>query len=233
MVNNKQKTATSVRRVMYMIEDGVDPSSILMFSFTKKAANEIKERLEASLGEVARQVTTSTFHSFCARFLRQHIQTLGLETNFTIYDEDDKASLMHTIAKETNMVDFDLKTMINVVSRYKDDYMTPRQAMEAAADSNQFEQVNAEFYSTYQRRLMANNAVDFDDLLFYTVYILQHSETAKAQIHNKYRYYIADENQDSSYIDSLFIQEIVDPRFNNVLLCGDTDQSKPYCSINE
>lgn len=208
-----------------MIEDGVAPSSILMFSFTKKAANEIKERLEASLGGVARQVTTSTFHSFCARFLRQHIQALGLENNFTIYDEDDKFSLMNTIAKEANILDFDVKTMSNTVSRYKDNYMTPRQAMEAAVNGNQFEQMNAEFYSMYQRRLMANNAVDFDDLLFYTVYILQHSKTAKAQIHNKYRYYIADENQDSSYIDSLFIQEIVDPRFNNVLLCGDTDQA--------
>lgn len=220
------KTRVSVARVAYMIEDGVDPSSILMFSFTKKAANEIKERLEKEIGVVAKQVTTSTFHSFCSKFLRKYIQIIGLQQNFSIYDDEDKNKVISEIIKKFNYTDGDdVRTWSNRISRYKDQYIIPKQAIENAEREYDYrERQYAEFYSEYQKMLMKSNALDFDDLLLYTVYILQHNASVKSNIHMKYKYCIADENQDSSYVDSLFIKEIVSDE-KNIALLGDTDQA--------
>ena len=129
------KTALSVARAAYMIEDGVSPSSILMFSFTKKAANEIRERLEKKIGVVAKQITTCTFHSFCSRFLRKYIQTIGLKQNFSIYDDEDKQKVIKEVMNKFNNADeIDLYTWSNTISRYKDQYLTPKQAMAQAVE---------------------------------------------------------------------------------------------------
>ena len=220
------KTALSVARAAYMIEDGVSPSSILMFSFTKKAANEIRERLEKKIGVVAKQITTCTFHSFCSRFLRKYIQTIGLKQNFSIYDDEDKQKVIKEVMNKFNNADeIDLYTWSNTISRYKDQYLTPKQAMaQAVEEYDERGKRSAEFYAEYQKTLMRSNALDFDDLLLYTVYILQHNDSIKENLHRKYRYCIADENQDSSYIDSLFIKEIVSKE-KNIALLGDTDQA--------
>lgn len=222
------KTKTLVLKTAYMIEDGVDPSSILLFSFTRKAANEIKERLVATIGPIAEQVTASTFHSFCARNLRAFSDLIGYDKTFSIYDDEEKHSALKDVllSMQISQEDIDISNIAYNISRYKGQYKTPSQAREALpSNPTDYDLMITDVYEQYQRLLAANNAMDFDDLLFYMTWILEHNENARNIMHNRFKYICCDENQDSSYLDSKFIEFMVNEETNNICLLGDSDQA--------
>ena len=211
-----------------MIEDGVEPSSILLFSFTRKAANEIKERLIATIGSIAEQVTASTFHSFCARNLRTFADLIGYDKTFSIYDDEEKCSTLRDVflSMQISQEDVDISNIVYNISRYKGQYKTPFQARESLpSNPTDYDLMVVDIYEQYQRLLAANNAMDFDDLLFYMTWILEHNENARNIMHSRFKYISCDENQDSSYLDSKFIEFMVNEDTNNICLLGDSDQA--------
>lgn len=222
------KTKTLVLKTAYMIEDGVEPSSILLFSFTRKAANEIKERLIATIGSIAEQVTASTFHSFCARNLRTFADLIGYDKTFSIYDDEEKCSTLRDVflSMQISQEDVDISNIVYNISRYKGQYKTPFQARESLpSNPTDYDLMVVDIYEQYQRLLAANNAMDFDDLLFYMTWILEHNENARNIMHSRFKYISCDENQDSSYLDSKFIEFMVNEDTNNICLLGDSDQA--------
>lgn len=216
------KTKTVVSRAAYMIEDGVKASSILLFTFTRKAAGEIKERIENLIGDAACGVTVSTYHSFCARQLRRFYNYIGLEKSFTIYDDEDKKKILQAIAKTLN-TETKITVFATAISRYKDKFINPRQAKENA--ENSYDEENAEVYEIYQKNLRLNNAVDFDDLIFYMVKILEDYPIVRKEIHHKWQYITADEAQDSSVVDAKLIFLLMNEHTQNLCLVGDADQA--------
>lgn len=222
------KTKLLVAKTAYMIEDGVDPASILLFSFTKKAANEIKERLTSAIGQNADAVTTSTFHSFCARNLRAVCDLIGYNRNFSIYDDEDKNYMILNAYKALQITDedFPVRDISNRISRFKDKYMTPNKARaELDKNSNELDEIAVSVYEEYQRLMKIANAMDFDDLLFNMTTILEQNKNVRDLMHRKFKYISCDENQDSSYLDSKFVEYMVNPETRNICLLGDVDQS--------
>ena len=228
------KTKTVVSRAAYMIADGVDASSILLFSFTRKAANEIKERIMAMVGEEASPVMVSTYHSFCARQLRLYHKYIGLSRRFTIIDSEDKTSMLRDIMKQLNLeTDITVSQIGSKISGFKDKYLTPEQAKvflqqqiaEGKRKSTPNDDMIIAIYYRYQQSLKDSNAVDFDDLIFYMVYILENFPNVKQQIQNKWKYITADEVQDSSIVDSRLIFNLMNMSTKNLCLVGDSDQA--------
>ena len=218
------KTATIVRRTAYMIESGVPASSILLFSFTKKAANEIKERIVSFIGEKAVGITVSTYHSFCARQLRQLCRYVKYNNHFSIIDDDDRKKLIDKILYNCNSKT-QAQVIMSSISRMKEHHWTPSQAARHMdCDRDDIREILL-CYEKYQQALRRNNVMDFDDLLFYMVTILHDNEIVRHQIHNRYRYIIADECQDSSVIDTMLIFLLADPKTMNLCLVGDSDQA--------
>ena len=209
-----------------MIEDGVPASSILLFSFTKKAANEIKERVMKAIGDKACGVTVSTYHSFCARQLRKYCQYVGYKENFTIIDDDDQKKLLDKILEDMHS-NTKSKDILPRISHLKEHHWTPKQAaMHIGDEPDEAELLIA--YERYQQMLRKNNVMDFDDLLFHMVTILEQNELVRHQVHNRYQYVVADECQDSSIIDTKLILLLMNPKTKNLCLVGDSDQAKPY-----
>lgn len=139
-----------------MIENGISPSKILLFTFTKKAANEIKERIRAEIGNEANYLTIGTYHSVCCRILRRYARHLGHNQNFSIYDDDDKMSVIKDIAGK----DEDQKIIAYKIADYKKKFLTPSQAINIAETNR--EKKYAHFYELYQQTLMKQNCLDFD-----------------------------------------------------------------------
>lgn len=218
------KTRTLVQRAAYMIEDGVPASSILLFSFTKKAANEIAERIKATIGDKANGITVSTYHSFCARKLRSYSRYVGYESNFTIIDADDQEKIVDKICKDNELKEKPGK-FIYAISKFKERHLTPQQAATKIDEKNSFAKLTVSVYSEYQKRLKKSNAMDFDDLLFNMVTVLEKSEIVRNRIHHQYKYVVADECQDSSDIDTKFLFLLMDPKTHNLCLIGDSDQA--------
>lgn len=224
VANNNLKTRMLVQRAAYMIEDGVPASSILLFSFTKKAANEIAERIEKTIGDKARGITVSTYHSFCARQLRFYARYVGYETNYTIIDSDDKDRILDKLCKEE---DIKIKPVVfaSAISKFKERHLTPKQAAARTDDSEAGTMKVISMYEKYQKYLKKNNAMDFDDLLFNMVTILEQNEIVRSRIQKRYKYIVADECQDSSDIDTKFLFLLMDPETHNLCLIGDSDQA--------
>lgn len=218
------KTFCVVSRVAYMIEDGVDPKSILLFTFTKKGANEIKERVTKHMGTRAKNITVGTYHSFCGRLLRKYVHVLKIwKSNFSIYDADDSLSVITKIIKEDDELSKSIKpeTASNRISRWKDDLMSAQDAISTSKEN--YEKLCARIYDAYSRELRAQNAMDFDDLIFYMVKILEEYPDIKEKINKRYRFLIADESQDSSPRDLRLI-ELLGGKDMNVCLVGDDFQ---------
>jgi DNA helicase-2/ATP-dependent DNA helicase PcrA len=216
------KTATIVARCQYMILDGIKPSSILVFTFTKKAANELRERIQRAVGDhAAKEMTICTYHSFCGRLIRKFAQYVGRNHNFSIYDEDDKKSVLAPICKKH--ANFKYGDACDYISNFKMHNITPSQAVTMQHDSS-FARVAARIYQEYDNVMTKCNALDFDDLVFRAYLLLNTFKDVQDFVHKKYQYIICDENQDSS-LQNLEFALMLRGDNGNLCLTGDLDQS--------
>lgn len=203
------------------------PWNVIAITFTNKAANELKERLTASMGETARDVWAMTFHSACCRILRRDIDRLGFDRRFTIYDTADSERIMKEIIKEMGLDDktFPAKAVLSKISRAKDRQLTPEKYAAVAASNGDFRlEKIAKAYTEYQKRLKANNALDFDDIISLTVRLLQQFEEVRTFYQKKFRYVLVDEYQDTSHLQYLLVSLLAGGH-ENICVVGDDDQS--------
>lgn len=218
------KTRTIVARAAYMIEDGVDPSSILIFTFTKKAANEIKERILNEIGVIGGAITTGTYHSFCSRVLRHNIEKFGLWTrSFSIFDAEDSLKLIKKIKKEKyEEAVYKTKSIASCISGWKEKMINADTAVRNSR--NDFSKTCAGIYQEYSKELITQNAVDFDDLIYLTIRLFEQFPETKQVINDYFKYIIADEAQDSSPRDLELITHLMGDD-HNICLVGDDFQS--------
>ena len=219
------KTRVITHRVAYLVRTvGVSPYRILAVTFTNKAANEMKGRLQRLVGTRADQLTVGTFHAFCASVLRRHGQHVGLDPGFTIFDDEDQMELIK-VAMEEAEIDpkaFPRRTVQGVISRAKS-HLLDAQAM-ATRQSSYFEEVAARVYSRYEELLARNNAVDFDDLLLKAVHLFSHTPQVLRHFQERYVHLLIDEFQDTNLCQYNLAKLLAD-RYRNVCAVGDPDQS--------
>src|SRR5213596_853414 len=219
------KTRVLTHRVGHLITTcGVKPNEILAITFTNKAANEMKERLEDLLGPTARRLWILTFHSACGRMLRREAERLGYRTNFTIYDQADQIRLVKACLEE---LERDPKRFVPrgihaQISNAKNQLVDPDEYRSRVASF--YDQTVADVYDLYQRRMFASNAVDFDDMLYLTVDVLERFPEAKERWQKSFRYVLVDEYQDTNHAQYRFLQLLAEPDMN-VFAVGDPDQS--------
>lgn len=203
------------------------PWSIIAITFTNKAANELKERLVRMLDSRAQDVWAMTFHSACCRILRRDIDRLGYTGHFTIYDTSDSERVMKEIIKDMGLDDktFPVKYVLGAISREKDAMTTPERMLERAENVNDLRARHiARAYKTYQQRLKENNALDFDDIIFLTVKLLQENEDIRAYYQRKFRYVLVDEYQDTNHMQYR-LTSLLAGGYENICVVGDDDQS--------
>lgn len=203
------------------------PWSVIAITFTNKAANELKERLETMLGPEAQDVWAMTFHSACCRILRREIERLGYSRSFTIYDASDSERLMKDIIKDMGLDDktFPAKYVLAVISREKDKMVSSDMLMERVEASNDLRMLHiARAYQKYQSKLKENNALDFDDIIFQTVKLLQEHEDVRMFYQRKFRYVLVDEYQDTNHAQYL-LTSLLAGGYENICVVGDDDQS--------
>lgn len=220
------KTRVLTHRIAYLIEEyGVAPYQILALTFTNKAANEMRERVDRIVSYGAESIWVSTFHSTCVRILRRFIDHLGYDRSFTIYDSDDQKSLMKDICKHLNIdtKKYKEKTFLNAISSAKNELQTPDQyAAEVAKEYNK--KIFGSVYREYQRRLQQNNALDFDDLIMKTVELFQKEPEVLRQYQERFRYLLVDEYQDTNTAQFTLLS-LLASRYQNLCVVGDDDQS--------
>jgi DNA helicase-2/ATP-dependent DNA helicase PcrA len=225
------KTRVLTRRIAYLLgEQGVAPYQILAITFTNKAAAEMKERVSELVGDSARSMWVSTFHSACVRILRLEASRLGYSNSFTIYDSSDSIRLLTVIIKGLNLdsKQYAARAVHGVISAAKNELIGP--ADYANATTNHYEKTIAEIFALYQKRLMSANAMDFDDLIGKTVDLLQRFPEARARFRSRFKHILIDEYQDTNHAQYILIRELVglpDEGFPIAELCvvGDADQS--------
>lgn len=201
------------------------PWNVLAITFTNKAAGELKQRLSSFLGqEIGEQINASTFHSACVRILRRQADKLGFPTSFTIYDSDDQQRVLKEIYKTQNIDDkfLPIKACLSAIGRLKDKMITPAQAMETPADTRS--QLIAQVYMAYSKRCKAAGAMDFDDLIYYTVLLLRDFSAVREYYQNRFRYILVDEYQDTSIAQFQLVNLLCDANAN-ICVVGDDDQS--------
>ena len=220
------KTRVLTHRVAYLIAArNVSPRHILAVTFTNKAAQEMKERIERLVGEnVGKHLWVGTFHATCARLLREHGEKIGIERDFLVYDDSDQLTLMREVLRSLSIDEtkFKPRAILSHISRAKEKLITPETWKEHFVGF--FEDVCAKVYPVYQARLRQNNALDFDDLLVETVNLLQQRPEVLARLQERYRYIMVDEYQDVNHVQYLFLKLIAD-RYRNLCVVGDDDQS--------
>ncbi|MBQ9762429.1 MAG: UvrD-helicase domain-containing protein [Oscillospiraceae bacterium] len=203
------------------------PWSIIAITFTNKAANELKERLCRMLGDRGQDVWAMTFHSACCRILRRDIDRLGYTSHFTIYDSSDSERVIKDIVKEMGLDDktFPAKYVLAAISREKDAMTTPERMLQRAENVGDLRAIHiAKAYKTYQQRLKENNALDFDDIIFLTVKLLQENEDIRTYYQRKFRYVLVDEYQDTNHMQYL-LTSLLAGGHENICVVGDDDQS--------
>ena len=219
------KTRVLTHRIAYLMDQGVNPYHIMAITFTNKAAKEMRERVDDLVGFGAEHIWVSTFHSTCVRILRRHIDKLGYGNSFTIYDADDQKSLIKQICKQYKI---DTKMMperriINEISSAKDEFMTPSE-YETRHQYDFKKKKIAQIYKEYQKQLKANNALDFDDLIFKTVELFQFHPEVLDYYQERFRYIMVDEYQDTNTIQFQLVSMLA-RKYQNLCVVGDDDQS--------
>lgn len=203
----------------------VRPWQILAITFTNKAAGELKERIAARLGEDASDIWAGTFHSVCGRILRRYAESIGYTSHFTIYDTDDQRRLMKQIMK-AHEIDEKLlphKRVLSIISDAKEKLISPIEFKEQAGNDLRLKTV-AELYRIYQKRLVEADAMDFDDMIFNTVRLLQTDSDALSYCAGKFRYVMVDEYQDTNHAQYELVR-LLSSGENNICVVGDDDQS--------
>ncbi len=222
------KSEKNISRLSELIAvQPINPWNILAITFTNKAASELKQRLNAMLGEQAMKINASTFHSACVKILRREIEHLGYNSGFTIYDEDDIKRLIKDAMKKLNINerDFNPKAFRNIISKCKDKMISPADYAPYAEESGEVvKQHAAAIYSEYQAELKKVNAVDFDDLIFLTVKLLEDFPDVREHYHNLYKYIMIDEYQDTN-IAQYRLVSLLAGNSGNLCVVGDDDQS--------
>ena len=222
------KTRVLTHRTAYLIEEkGVNPYHIMAITFTNKAAGEMRERIDKIVGFGSESIWVSTFHSSCVRILRRHIDRIGFDTNFTIYDADDSKSLMKDICKrlEIDTKIYKEKSFLAAISSAKDELITPTELMQRALTSSDYaKRKQAEVYREYQEALHKNNALDFDDLIMKTVELLQSDTEVKNYYQERFHYIMVDEYQDTNTAQFELIR-LLAGKYQNLCVVGDDDQS--------
>ena len=220
------KTRVLTHRIAYLIDEkGVNPWNILAITFTNKAAGEMRERVDQIVGFGSESIWVSTFHSTCVRILRRHIDNLGYDTNFTIYDTDDQKSLMKDVCRKMNIDTkiYKERSLLAQISHAKDELLTPDDMeMKAAGDYNM--KKVASVYREYQAALRKNNALDFDDLIVKTVELFEKCGAVLEYYQERFKYIMVDEYQDTNTAQFKFIS-LLAQRYQNLCVVGDDDQS--------
>lgn len=220
------KTRVLTHRIAYLIEEHqVPPYHILALTFTNKAANEMRERVNNIIEYGAGSIWVSTFHSTCVRILRRFIDHLGYDNAFTIYDSDDQKSLMKDICKQLNIdtKKYKERTFLNAISSAKDELKTPEQyADEVAKEYNK--KIFGRVYKEYQKRLKQNNALDFDDLIMLTVQLFQQNTEILNHYQERFPFILVDEYQDTNTAQFTLLS-LLASRYQNLCVVGDDDQS--------
>ena len=220
------KTRVLTHRIAYLIgEKGVNPWNILAITFTNKAAQEMRERVDQIVGNDGGSVWVSTFHSTCVRILRRYIDRLGYDNNFTIYDTDDQKTLMKDVCRrlDVDTKQYKERALLAAISHAKDELLTPDD-MERNAGGDFREKRIAEIYREYQTSLRRNNALDFDDLIVKTVELFRKCGEVLEYWQDRFRYIMVDEYQDTNTAQFKFVS-LLASRYENLCVVGDDDQS--------
>ena len=219
------KTKVLTVRIAHLLAQGVNPYEILAITFTNKAAKEMKSRVEGLVGDVANRIWLSTFHSFCAKFLRFELNNfLGYNSNFTIYDTSDSQAVIKAALKALNLDDkyYPVGAMIGAISDAKNKLLFASDFRKQARDF--YQQKVADVYEYYERELRKNNALDFDDLLLVAVKLLQSNEAVLDKYSKRFRYVMIDEYQDTNHAQYL-LAKLLASHWKNIAVVGDADQS--------
>ena len=220
------KTRVLTHRIAYLIEEmGVNPWNILAITFTNKAAQEMRERVDKLVGFGSESIWVSTFHSTCVRILRRHIDNIGYATNFTIYDTDDQKSVIKDVCRRLNIDTkiYKERSLLAQISHAKDELLTPDDMeMKAAGDFNM--KKVASVYREYQNALHKNNALDFDDLIVKTVELFEKCGAVLEYYQERFKYIMVDEYQDTNTAQFKFVS-LLAQKYENLCVVGDDDQS--------
>ena len=220
------KTRVLTHRIAYLIEEmGVNPWNILAITFTNKAAQEMRERVDKLVGFGSESIWVSTFHSTCVRSLRRHMDNIGYATNFTIYDADDQKSVIKDVCRKLNIDTkiYKERSLLAQISHAKDELLTPDDMeMKAAGDFNM--KKVASVYREYQNALRKNNALDFDDLIVKTVELFEKCGAVLEYYQERFKYIMVDEYQDTNTAQFKFVS-LLAQKYENLCVVGDDDQS--------
>lgn len=220
------KTRVLTYRAAYLIEEkGVNPYNIMAITFTNKAANEMRERIDSIVGHGSSAVWVATFHSTCVRILRRFAERIGYSNNFTIYDADDAKKLMKDVLKKLNIDNkkYPEKMCLSVISSAKDELMTPEGLLSELYNKEKDDTV-ARVYKEYQSELRDNNAFDFDDLIMQTVFLFRKCDDVLKGYHERFKYIMVDEYQDTNTAQFELIKLLAEGS-RNLCVVGDDDQS--------
>ncbi|MED4648415.1 DNA helicase PcrA [Bacillus inaquosorum] len=219
------KTRVLTHRIAYlMAEKHVAPWNILAITFTNKAAREMKERVESILGPGADDIWISTFHSMCVRILRRDIDRIGINRNFSILDTADQLSVIKGILKERNLdpKKFDPRSILGTISSAKNELTEPEEFSKVAG--GYYDQVVSDVYVDYQKKLLKNQSLDFDDLIMTTIKLFDRVPEVLEFYQRKFQYIHVDEYQDTNRAQYMLVKQLAE-RFQNLCVVGDSDQS--------
>ena len=219
------KTKVLTHKVAYLIEEkNVRPWNILAITFTNKAANEMKERIENIVGDSAKDIWMGTFHSICVRILRKYIDRIGFDSSFLIFDTSDQRTLIKDCLKPLNIDDkmFTDRSVLAEISNAKNEMLEPKAYSVKYSGDFRREKI-AEIYNLYQKRLKENNAIDFDDIINYTIKILSENIDVLEYYTEKFHYVLVDEYQDTNKAQFTLIT-LLSARNGNITVVGDNDQ---------
>ncbi len=220
------KTKVLTYKISYLMkEKNIKPWNILAITFTNKAASEMKERVQALVGDATDDIWLGTFHSICVRILRKFIDRLGYDTSFAIFDTTDQKTLIKNCMKELNIDSklFTEKSILSEISNAKNDMLTPEK-YEQRANGDYRKEIISKVYYLYQKKLKINNAIDFDDIINFTIQILSDNADILDYYSNKFKYVLVDEYQDTNKSQFMLVS-LLASRFGNITVVGDNDQS--------
>lgn len=220
------KTTVLVNRVQHIVESGLaQPWQVLAITFTNKAAGEIRERLERAIGSEANSIWAFTFHSCCARILRRFGERLGYSSHFTIYDTDDQKRVMKHCQKSLGLTDKIIhhKSILSEISSAKDSLIDAEEYKSMSANDYRKAKI-ADCYELYQKELLKSDAMDFDDIIFNTVKLLEENDDVRELYQKQFKYVMVDEYQDTSHAQYILVS-LLAGGYKNICVVGDDDQS--------